>query len=107
MSSMSERTRDAALVTLLCAALGTAVVVRAGAAQARSAPPQVTLLRVPHGGIQPQLATDEKGTLHLIYFGGDPSHGDLYYVHSVDGASFSDPIRVNHEPGNAIAVGNV
>ena len=105
---MSERTRDAALVTLLCAVLGTAVVVRAGAAQSRSAQPQVTLLRVPHGGIQPQLTTDEKGTLHLIYFAGDPSHGDLYYVHSADaGASFSDPIRVNREPGNAIAVGNV
>ena len=105
MSSMSERTRDAALVTLLCAALGTAVVVRAGAAHARSAQPQVTLLRVPHGGIQPQVATDEKGTLHLIYFAGDPSHGDLYHVHSADaGASFSDPIRVNREPGNDLFV---
>jgi hypothetical protein len=32
----------------------------------------------------------------------------LYYVYSADaGASFSDPIRVNGEPGNAIAVGNV
>ena len=69
---------------------------------------QVTMLRVPHGGIQPQVAIDEKGTLHLVYFAGDPSHGDLYYVHSVDsGASFSDPIRVNHEPGSSIAVGNV
>jgi hypothetical protein len=68
----------------------------------------VTILRVPHGGIQPQVAIDEKGALHLIYFAGDPSHGDLYYVQSADsGASFSDPIRINHEPGSSIAVGNV
>jgi hypothetical protein len=68
----------------------------------------VTLLRVPHGGIQPQVAVDDTGTLHLIYVAGDPSHGDVYYVRSADaGASFSDPIRVNREAGNAIAVGNV
>src|SRR5713226_7452166 len=98
----------AAHVTLLCAALGGAALVRSSAAQAGSAQPRVTLLRVPHGGIQPQAAIDEKGILHLIYFGGDPSHGDLYYVHSADsGASFSNPIRINHEPGSAIAVGNV
>ena len=108
MCHMSERKLRAAHVTLLCAALGAAALVRVGAAQPSSAQPQVTLLRVPHGGIQPQVAIDEKGILHLIYFGGDPSHGDLYYVHSADsGASFSDPIRVNQEPGNAIAVGNV
>src|ERR1700676_842000 len=41
----------------------------------------VTVLRVPHGGIQPQAAVDDKGILHLTYFLGDPSHGDLYYVH--------------------------
>lgn len=69
---------------------------------------KVTILRVPHGGIQPQVAVDDKGMLHLLYLGGDPSQGDLYYVQSADaGASFSDPIRVNHEPGSAIAVGNV
>src|SRR5438445_2314133 len=68
----------------------------------------VTMLRVPHGGIQPQVAVDDKGILHLIYFAGEPSHGDLYYVHSTNaGTSFSDPIRINHEPGSAIAVGNV
>jgi hypothetical protein len=71
-------------------------------------PDNVTMLRVPLGGIQPQVAVDDRGILHLIYFGGDPSHGDLFYVHSANaGASFSDPIRINHEPGSAIAVGNV
>jgi hypothetical protein len=78
------------------------------AARQPQARDNVTTVRVPHGGIQPQVAVDDKGTLHLIYFAGDPSHGDLYYVHSADaGASFSDPIRVNHETGSAIAVGNI
>src|SRR6266851_5442774 len=105
---MRKGTLRAAHVTLLCAALGGAALVRSGAAQAGSAQPRVTLLRVPHGGIQPQAAIDAKGTLHLIYFGGDRSHGDLYYVHSADsGASFSDPIRINHVPDSAIATGNV
>src|SRR5207253_208395 len=31
----------------------------------------VTLLRVPNGGIQPQAITDARGTLHLIYIKGD------------------------------------
>src|SRR5882672_10947460 len=78
------------------------------AARQPQARDNVTTVRVPHGGIQPQVAVDDKGTLHLLYFAGDPSHGDLYYVRSADaGASFSDPIRVNREPGSAIAVGNV
>ena len=115
MSHMIERSLRAAEVVLLCAVLGAAAVVRTRAIDQDTdwtpsiAPTErVTVLRVPHGGIQPQTALDEKGILHLIYFAGDPSHGDLYYVHSADaGASFSDPIPVNHEPGNAIAVGNV
>ena len=68
----------------------------------------VTLQRVPGGGIQPQVAAGEKGAVHLIYFRGDPAHGDVFYVRSADdGATFSDPIQVNHEPGSAIAVGTV
>jgi hypothetical protein len=71
-------------------------------------PAKVTLLRVPDKGIQPQVAVDGKGIVHLIYFRGDPAHGDLFYVHSGDGgASFSRPIQVNSTPGSAIAIGNI
>ncbi len=42
----------------------------------------VHVIRVPNGGIQPQDAFDSKATLHMIYFRGDPSHGDIFYVHS-------------------------
>jgi hypothetical protein len=71
-------------------------------------PPRVTILRVPAKGIQPQVAVDGKGTVHLVYFGGDPAGGDLFYVRSENGGdTFSRPLRVNSGPGSAVAVGNI
>ena len=67
----------------------------------------VEVVRVPHGGIQPEARMDANGTAHLIYFKGDPLHGDIFYVYSKDGAAFSEPIRVNSQPGSAIAAGTV
>jgi hypothetical protein len=68
---------------------------------------KVRLLRVPDGGIQPQAAADGRGTVHLIYFKGDPAAGDVFYVRSDDGTKFSRPLRVNRRPGSAVAVGNI
>ena len=69
---------------------------------------KVTLMRVPGGGIQPQIAMDAKGAIHLLFYSGDPQHGDLYYARSKDGgATFSTRLRVNSVPGSAIAVGNI
>ena len=69
---------------------------------------KVTLTRVPDGGIQPQVAAESKGIVHMIYYKGDPANGDLYYVRSNDGgAAFSKPLRVNSTPGSAIAAGNI
>ena len=68
----------------------------------------VRLIRVPEGGIQPQLAVDQQGTLHLIYYRGDPRSGDIYYVRSPDGgATFSVPLRVNNVPESAVAAGTI
>lgn len=74
-----------------------------------AAPGAVTLLRTPNGGIQPQAIVDHQGVLHLIYFQGDPAHGDIFYVHKKLGAdaSFSTPIRVNSTPRSAIAIGTI
>src|SRR5690349_10003390 len=67
----------------------------------------VTTMRVPDGGIQPQVV-EKDGTVHLLYFSGAPEKGDLYYVRSRNyGQTFSRPIRVNQAPGSAIAVGNI
>jgi hypothetical protein len=68
----------------------------------------VTELRVPDGGIQPEVAVDDRGTVHVVYFRGEPAHGDVYYVRSIDaGATFSRPLAVNHQPRSAIATGTV
>ena len=70
--------------------------------------PRVTLARVPNGGIQPEVAVDAAGTLHMVYFSGEPGAGNLYYVRSSDfGKSFSGPIQVNSQPGSAIATGTI
>jgi len=69
---------------------------------------RVEVVRTPDSGIQPQAVVDLKGTTHLIYFKGEPSHGDLFYVHRNGGQSaFTAPIRVNSEPGSAIATGTI
>jgi hypothetical protein len=68
---------------------------------------RIRVYRVPNGGIQPQVALDDKGTLHLVYYSGDAHHGDLFYVHSKDGgASFTAPLHVN-QSGTAIAAGTI
>jgi hypothetical protein len=72
-----------------------------------SSSPRVELKRVPDDGIQPQTAVDQDGTVHLVYFKGDPAEGDLFYARSKDGASFSNPIRVNSVSGTAVALGNI
>lgn len=68
--------------------------------------PKVTLIRAPDSGIQPQAAIDSKGIVHLLYYKGDPAAGDIYYNRQdADGKSLVAPIRVNSQPGSAIAMG--
>jgi len=63
---------------------------------------EVEFLRVPNGGIQPQAAVDEHGTLHLVYFQGDSEIGNLFYVTRKPGGSeWSSPIQVNSREGSA------
>lgn len=84
------------------------VCVSVAVSAARVVPSRVTLLATPNEGIQPQAAIDSHGTLHLIYFKGEASAGDLYYVSRTrDSARFSTPIRVNSQPGTVMATGSV
>lgn len=74
----------------------------------RAGEPIVQVVRVPDGGIYPQVQTDTQGRVHLIYFKGDPRHGDIFYVRSDnDGATFTAPIRVNSQPESAIVIGTI
>jgi hypothetical protein len=52
---------------------------------------KVTIERVPDGGIQPQVAVDTKGVVHMLYYKGDPGHGDIFYVRSRDGGVTRSP----------------
>ena len=84
--------------------LATAVLILAPCAWAQ---PTVHMLRVPESGIQPQVELGTDGTLHLLYYKGDPKGGDLFYVKRTAGeAGFSAPVRVNSQPGSAVAIGN-
>ena len=74
---------------------------------AAAEPPKVKLIRVPDGGIQPQVALDQSGVVHLLYYKGPEAQGDLFYVKSADGASWSAPIRANSQSGAAIAIGTI
>jgi hypothetical protein len=69
---------------------------------------QVTVVRTPGRGIQPQAVIDGQGNLHLLYFQGEPAAGNLFYVRRAPGqTTFSAPLRVNSQDGSAIAVGSI
>src|SRR5260370_7199659 len=69
---------------------------------------RVQIRRLPESAIQPQLALDDQGTLHLVYYTGDAHKGDLDYVRSADfGKSFSNALRVNSQPGSAVAAATI
>ena len=78
------------------------------ASYARAEPARVDAQRVPGGGIHPQVQTDSRGRVHLIYFKGEPRHGDIFYVRSDDGGmKFSSPVRVNSQPDSAVIIGTI
>lgn len=70
--------------------------------------PRIELIRTPDSGIQPQAVTDERGVVHLIYLKGDSAACDIFYVHTLPGqTNFSKPLKVNSQPGSAIALGTI
>ena len=72
------------------------------------ATPAIHLLRTPNNGIQPQTVLERDGVLHMIYFTGDASAGEIEYVRRPPGGKdFSQPIRVNSQPASAVAIGAV
>jgi hypothetical protein len=73
-----------------------------------SAPTEVALARVPQRGIQPQAVMDAEGTIHLVYLKGQPAGADVFYVRQERAAEgFSEPVRVNSQPGSAVATGTI
>ena len=73
-----------------------------------STSPDIKILETPDGGIQPQAAIDDQGVIHLIYFKGKPGGGDLFYTRRAPAEDrLSPPVRVNSQPGSAIAIGTI
>ena len=68
---------------------------------------QVRLERLPSGAIQPQLIVDKKGGLHVLYYGADDHHGDIFYRRSTDGGHSLSPALCVNSPGSAIAAGTI
>ncbi len=66
------------------------------------------ILRIPYGGIQPRVEIGPSGTIHLVYFKGNPMEGDVFYVkRGSNSEEWSQPIQVNHRPGSAVAAGTI
>jgi hypothetical protein len=88
--------------------LGVALAQLLGHAATSSSDARVALVRVPDRGVQPEALVDAQGTLHLVYLAGDPKACDVMYVRRPPGqTNFSSPLRVNSQPGSAIAMGTV
>ena len=88
-------------------AIAALAIASAAAGQEVSAP-AVTTMRVPGGGIQPAVTVGTESEIHLVHYKGEPRAGDLFYVRSTDGGeNFSTPMRINSEPGSALAMGTI
>ena len=99
--------RGIAISLMLAFAAGTAIAMHSSRANSPEMP-TIRLLRTPREGIQPQTMLDRKGVLHMIYFKGDASAGDIEYVWGKpDGRHFSKPIRVNSDSSSVVAIGTV
>jgi hypothetical protein len=97
------------MMTRRTAALACATALTSWAAESKpESGSRIGIFRVPDGGLQPQIAVDDAGALHVIYYKGEGGHGDVFYVRSHDGGrTFSAPLRVNSQTGSAIAAGTI
>ena len=70
--------------------------------------PAVEVLRAPDGASLPQAAVDGAGRLHLVYYTGSMSSGDLWHVTREPASSaWSSPRRVNSRPHSVTGLGPV
>ncbi|HEV3121444.1 MAG TPA: sialidase family protein, partial [Isosphaeraceae bacterium] len=101
-------THASSYLTATLAALWMACGQTANLRAADESPARVVVLKAPEGGLQPQAAVDASGTIQLVYLKGEPGSCDVYCSTWAPGASgFSAPLRVNSQPGSAVAIGTI
>lgn len=83
-----------------------AAIVFAPWFQAQSKAP-VSIVRLPEGALQPQVAFDAQGRAHVVYFRGEAAHGNLFYTRLNSQGSFTTPLQVNSRAGSAMATGTI
>lgn len=70
--------------------------------------PTVSVLRAPDGAMLPQMVIDDTDTLHLIYYTGSMSSGDLWHVSRAPEATEWSPTQpVNSQPHSVQGLGPV
>ncbi|MBD94248.1 MAG: hypothetical protein CL482_08320 [Acidobacteria bacterium] len=70
--------------------------------------PEVDVLRAPDGASIPQVVIDDAGTLHLVYYTGSMTSGDLWHVtRAADATDWSPPQRVNSDPHSVSGLGPI
>ena len=68
----------------------------------------VEIVRVPDGGRMPRAVIDEADTVHLVYFEGVMSGGELLYVtRDIGDSEWTEPTWVNSEPRSVVGVGPI
>src|SRR5687768_13820083 len=69
---------------------------------------EVKLERVPEGGVQPQVAVQSDGTVHLVYLKGEPGGADVRYTRRGPKESAWQPaMTVNSIPKSAVPAGTI
>ena len=90
-------------------AVAAAVLLAAGwLAVAFPGAPAVEVARIPEGGRMPRAVIDAAGAVHVVYFEGVMSGGDLLHVsRAAEGHGWSGPVRVNSDRRSAVGMGPI
>lgn len=62
---------------------------------------------VPEKGVQPEVATDGNGIVHLVYLRGDAKASEVRYTFRKPGEPWQKSQTVNSRPGSAVALGSI
>ena len=62
---------------------------------------------VPEGGLQPEVVTDGRGVVHLVYLRGDPKAAEVRYTWRRLREPWQPSVTVNSQLGSGMAMGSI